>query len=164
VHEEVVHTRKEPEVKRKSILIAVVVVLAAAAIPMLAVASSGDNKLTIATHQTLTSPSSAAGTFAAVGDIDDSGTVQSEFTLAPQGGHKIRLTGQQTFVGSLGTFRATFTGRATPPGPRQAATGTFELDSGTGAYAGIRGHGTFTVVGDFVTGNVYSVAEGVTEG
>jgi hypothetical protein len=149
-------------VKRKWILIAVVVVIAAAALPMIAIASSGDNKLTIATHQTLTGPSSSAGTFAAVGDIDDSGTVQSEFRLTPQG-RKIRLTGEQTFVGSLGTFHATFTGRATPPGPRQAARGTFELDSGTGVYAGIRGHGTFTVVGDFVTGNVYSVAEGETD-
>jgi hypothetical protein len=143
----------------KRILIATGAVIAAVALPMMAVASSGDNRLTIATHQTLTSPTSAAGTFAAVGDIDDSGTVQSQFQLAPQG-RQIRLTGEQTFVGSLGTFRATFTGRATAPGPRQAARGTFELDSGTGAYAGIRGHGTFTVVGDYVTGNVYSVAEG----
>jgi hypothetical protein len=147
--------------KRKSSLIAVAVVVAAAvALPVLAVASSGANKLTLATHQTLTSPSSAAGTFAAVGDIDDSGSVQTTFTLTPQGPQNVRLTGEQTFVGGLGTFHATFAGLASPPGARQAASGTFEIDSGTGAYAAVRGHGTFTVVGDFTTGNVYSVGQG----
>jgi hypothetical protein len=145
---------------RKSTLKAAVAVLAAAvALPVIALASSGENTLTIATHQTLTSAGSAAGTFAADGDIDDSGTVQSTFSLTPQGSN-LRLSGEQTLVGSLGTLHSTFTGIAGPAGARQAASGTFELDSGTGAYAGVRGHGTFTVLGDFATGNVYSVAEG----
>jgi hypothetical protein len=138
---------------------ALLVIAAAVALPVIAVASSGEQEQTIATHQTLTSPNSAAGTFAAAGDIDESGSVRTTFSLAPQGSN-IRLTGEQTFVGSLGTFHATFTGLAGPPGARQAASGTFEIDSGTGAYADVRGHGTFTVVGDFATGNVYSMGEG----
>jgi hypothetical protein len=146
---------------RKSTLVAVVAV-AVFALPVVAIASKGEAKLTIGTHQAITGPSSAAGTFAAVGDIDDSGTVASTFSFAPQGSQDAaRLTGTQDFVGSLGTFHTTITGLASPAsGVRQAANGTFEIVSGTGAYAGIRGHGTFTVVGDFTTGNVYSIAEG----
>jgi hypothetical protein len=147
--------------QRKSILV-VAIMAAVIALPVVAVAAKGDEKLTIASHQAITGLSSAAGTFAAVGDIDDSGTVESTFSFAPQGSQDAaRLTGTQDFVGSLGTFHTTFTGIASPAsGVRQVASGTFEVVSGTGAYAGIRGHGTFTVVGDFTTGNIYSVAEG----
>lgn len=151
---------------RKSALVAAAALALIAALPVVAVASKGEAKLTIGSHQVITGPSSAAGTFAAVGDIDDSGTVTSTFSFAPPGSQDAaRLTGTQDFVGSLGTFHSTFKGRASPAsGLRQAASGTFEIVSGTGAYAGIRGHGTFTVVGDFTTGNVYSVAEGQAHG
>lgn len=143
---------------------AAAVVAAAVALPMVGMAARGEQALTIATHQFLTGPASAAGTFGAVGDIDDSGTVESAFALAPQGNQDAaRLTGSQTFTGSTGTFVSAFEGLASPipaPGVRSVARGTFEIVSGTGAYAGIRGHGTFTVVGDFSTGQVYTMGEG----
>ena len=145
---------------RKSVF-AAAALAAAIALPVVAIAAQGEEKLTIGSQQTLTGPSSSAGTFAAVGGIDDSGTVTSTFSLAPINQNSARLTGTQTFVGSMGSFQTTFTGRARPAsGVRQAAKGTFEIVSGTGAYAGIRGHGTFVVVGDFTTGRVYSTAEG----
>jgi hypothetical protein len=148
--------------KRFVLASAAMAVAAAIALPVVAIASQGDHKITIGSHQFVTGPGSAAGTFAAVGDFDDSGTVESTFAFVPQGNQDAaRVTGSQTFTGTLGTVQTTFTGIASPASsPRQVGHGTFEFVSGTGAYAGIRGHGTFTVVGDFTTGNVYATAEG----
>lgn len=154
--------REERSMRRKTTLVVAACVAALIAVPMVALAARGGQALTIATHLTISGPSSADGTFAAVGDIDDSGTVSTTFALAPQGNQDAAaLSGTQSFTGSLGTFETTFSGLAAPAsGVRQVARGTFEIVSGTGAYAGIRGHGTFTVVGDFTTGQVYSTAEG----
>jgi hypothetical protein len=149
---------------RKRAFAAVAAVVAVAvALPVVGIASRGDRGVTIATHGILTAPDSAAGTFAAVGDIDDSGAVETKFTLAPVGPDAARLSGSQRFTGAAGTFEATFEGIASPipgPGVRSVARGKFEISGGTGAYEGIRGRGRFVVVGDFTTGQVYSTAEG----
>ena len=146
---------------RATLAAAVVAIGAAVAVPIVA-ASQGDSKLTIGQHLVVTGPTSASGTFAAVGDIDDSGTATATFAFTPQGNQDAaRVDGTQTFTGSAGTFQSRFSGLASPASaPRQVAHGTFEIVSGTGAYAGVQGQGTFTVVGDFTTGQVYVTSEG----
>lgn len=149
--------------KKRAFAAAAAVMAVAVALPVVGIASRGERGLTIATHGSLTAPDAAAGTFAAVGDIDDSGAVVTEFALTPVGPDAARLSGSQRFTGTMGTFEATFEGLASPipgPGVRSVARGKFEIRGGTGAYEGIRGRGRFVVVGDFTTGQVYSTGEG----
>jgi hypothetical protein len=123
----------------------------------------GHNKLQIGFSLHFTGPTSTAGTFVASGAVKDSGTsVVTDLALIPQGNQDdARLTGTQTFVGQKGTLTTVFSGLAGPlSDPHQAGKGTFEIVGGTGAYAALKGHGTFLVVVDASTNQIIGTEDG----
>jgi hypothetical protein len=75
-----------------------------------------------------------------------------------------RLSGDETFTSSKGSIVTSFEGRAFPAtGPHQVGKGRFEIVSGNGAYAGIRGGGTFVIVADALSNQVIGTEEGSVE-
>jgi hypothetical protein len=145
-------------------LLAGVAVLAAAlvSLPLMASASSVDTKLQIGFHFTATGPNSASGTFVAAGAVKDSGTGSATFQFSPLGKQAdSRVDGIQTLDGAAGSITIRFREIAGPSGvPQIAARGTFEIIAGTGAYAGVKGHGTVLVVADFETGAIIGTEDG----
>ena len=98
-----------------------------------------------------TGPTSTAGTFVISGALRDSGTSTVEdLAVVPVGhGDRGRLSGVQHFVGARGTLVTRFRGIAHDiSDPHQWANGRFEIVDATGQYAGLRGHGRFTVIVD----------------
>jgi hypothetical protein len=150
--------------KRRLWIAAATAVLAAAvAVPLVAAAASGDKKFQIGASLQFTGPDSAAGVFVASGAVKDSGTLVATNLLVIPTGHRDegRLSGNQSFSGHAGTFETTFTGIARDISqPNQSAKGTFEIVGGTGAYAGLRGHGTFLVVVNISTNQIIGTSEG----
>jgi hypothetical protein len=138
------------------------------AVPLTA-ASSVDEKLQIGYSLRLfgvgIGPGGTAGTFIASGAVRDSGTATGTSTVTPFGnGTDGRLEGTVTLAGALGTITEQFRGIAGPLGmPHTAARGTFRIVGGTGAYADIRGHGTFNTVADFSTNQAVRVDIGEAE-
>ncbi len=150
--------------KRRLALIAAALATAAAlvAVPLTS-ASSLDTKLQIGFSLHFTGPTSAAGTFIASGAVRDSGTATVPDVTAPQLGNQDdgRLSGTEIYTGALGTITTTFSGIAGPAtNPHQAGKGTFRIVSGTGAYAGMTGQGTFLVVVDFSTNQIIGTEDG----
>jgi hypothetical protein len=95
-----------------------------------------------------TGPTATAGTFAMSGKFEDSGTSAANPTVTPTNnpdrGH---LSGDQQFVGQKGTIFTHFDGVAFPNNnPHAVGEGKFKILSGTGAYAGLRGGGSFLIV------------------
>lgn len=149
--------------KRKLLpLVAALVAVAALVTVPLTAASSVDTKLQIGQSLRFLAPGASSGTFVAAGAIRDSGTVTSRAVLTPFGNQDDgRLEGTETFVGRLGTFTTEFSGIAGPVGtPHVAGKGTFRIVDGTGAYAELRGQGTFLVVVDFSTLQAVRTDEG----
>jgi hypothetical protein len=147
--------------------LALVIAALAAAAALVAVpltsASSVDTKLQIGTSAHFTGPTSAAGTFVAAGAIRDSGTViVTDLSVQQQGNQDDgRITATAVYTGTMGTFTETITGTVGPAGDaHQAATGTFRIVSGTGAYAGTTGQGTFLAVADATTNQVITTEDG----
>jgi hypothetical protein len=153
---------------RGKIALATAALAAAAALVAvpLTSASSVDTKLQIGYSLRLfgvgIGPGGTAGTFVASGAVRDSGTMTGQSTVTPFGnGDDGRLEGTVTLVGALGTITEEFSGIAGPLGlPHTAAQGTFRIVGGTGAYAGITGHGTFHTVADFSTNQAVRIDDG----
>jgi hypothetical protein len=108
-----------------------------------------------------------AGTFVMSGRFEDSGNSAADhITTAPiDNTDRSRLSGNQRFEGKKGTIFTQFKGITFPnASPHLVGEGRFTILSGTGAYAGIRGTGSFLIVVDFIsdqfigteTGNVES--------
>jgi TAT (twin-arginine translocation) pathway signal sequence len=101
-----------------------------------------------------TGPSSAAGTFVMSGRFEDSGTSSVEnISLVPiDGSDRSRLSGDQQFAGQRGTIFTHFNGVAFPNGdPHAVGEGRITIVSGTGAYSGIHGQGSFLIVVDQIS-------------
>jgi hypothetical protein len=117
------------------------------------IAASGDSaqRLYLGMNLHFTGPDTTAGTFVVSGAIADSGTVAVQhLAIVPIGssdqGH---LSGVETYTGQLGTIVTRFDGIAFPlSSPHEVGLGRFEIVSGTGAYAGLTGYGTFQIVVD----------------
>jgi TAT (twin-arginine translocation) pathway signal sequence len=138
-------------------------------VPQVAFAAevSGQKRIFIGFNLHGTGPSSAAGTFVTSGRFEDSGTSTVEnLSLVPiDGSDRSRLSGDQQFAGQRGTIFTHFNGVAFPNAdPHAVGEGRFRIVSGTGAYAGIDGDGSFLIVVDQIsnqfigteTGNVES--------
>jgi len=97
--------------------------------------------------------------------VRDAGTSTSQSSVTLFGnGDDGQLEGTVTLVGGLGTITEEFSGIAGPLGtPHTAARGTFQIVAGTGAYAGIAGHGTFTTVADFADNQAVRIDDGQTD-
>jgi hypothetical protein len=95
-----------------------------------------------------TGPTNTAGTFAMSGKFEDSGTSTANPTVTPTGDpNRGHLSGDQQFVGQKGTIFTHFDGVAFPNNsPHAVGKGKFKILSGTGAYAGLRGGGSFLIV------------------
>jgi hypothetical protein len=99
--------------------------------------------------------------------VEDSGTTHVEnLALVPIGNtDTARLSGDQTYVGTKGTIVTRFEGKAFPlSSPHQVGRGQIEIVSGTGAYAGLRGHATFLIVVDAVSNQLIGTSEGSVNG
>ena len=117
------------------------------------IAATGDSaqRLYLGMNLHFTGLDSSAGTFVVSGAVADSGNVEVQhLSIVPFGnGDQGRLSGLETYTGQSGTIVTRFDGTAFPlSSPRQVGLGQFEIISGTGAYAGLTGHGTFQIVVD----------------
>lgn len=125
----------------------------------LAAAASAPEPVRIETHEVFTGPNSTAGTFTISGAVTDSGTSVVSFRLVGETIHVIK-----TLSGSNGTI--TVAGQAVVRWT-SATTATFfaghwQVVSGTGAYADLKGGGYPGASGtaNFATGTVDVVHEG----
>jgi hypothetical protein len=113
-----------------------------------------------------TGPSSAAGTFVTSGRFEDSGnsTVENISLVPIDGSNRSRLSGDQQFAGQRGTILTHFNGVAFPNGdPHAVGEGRFRIVSGTGAYAGVHGRGSFLIVVDQVSNQFIGTETGSLE-
>jgi hypothetical protein len=146
-----------------------VAVLGAVAIAVFAVgaSASGDTRWFVGMNLHFTGPDTTAGTFVMSGAVEDSGASHVEnLSLVPIGNtDRARLSGDQTYVGTSGTIVTHFEGKAFPlSSPHQVGQGRIEIVSGTGAYAGLRGHARFLIVVDITTNQLIGTAEGSVTG
>jgi hypothetical protein len=135
--------------------------VAFAAVPLSASGTS-EKRVVIGLNEHFTGPNSAAGTFVAAGAISDSGARTDTFTKTPsKHGTEAAIEGTATMTGSLGTFSEAFKGKLVPLGaPRSFVEGHFEFTGGTGAYAGLRGHGEFLGAADATTNTILGTDAG----
>lgn len=131
-------------------------VLGVAGVPGTAFAAddSDQERLFIGFSLHPTGPTSTAGTFVMSVRLEDSGTSTANNIAQERidGSNRARLSGDQQFVGQKGTIFTHFEGVTFPfMNPHAVGEGRFTILSGTGAYAGIRGHGTFLIVVDFIS-------------
>ncbi len=101
-----------------------------------------------------TGPTSTAGPFVMSGRFQDSGTsTANNIRIVPiHNSDRARLSGDQQFAGQQGTIFTHFKGVAFPTtSPHQVGEGSFVILSGTGAYAGIRGRGSFLIAVDQIS-------------
>jgi hypothetical protein len=148
---------------RRRLILLVFVAGALAFVPVAALARSGDKALLIGFELHFAGPDTTQGTFVASGAVRDSGhsTVQ-QLSLVPFG-HKdrARLSGEQTFAGAQGEIVTRFRGIAHDVSePHQWGEGRFEIVSGTGAYAGMKGNGRFTIVVDAAANTLIGTEQG----
>jgi len=122
--------------------------------PAFAAEDNDEKRLYIGYSLHPTGPNSTAGTFDMSVRFEDSGaSTVPTFTVTRIGnsdrGH---ISGRQQFAGQKGTIFTHFEGVTFPFGnPHAIGEGRFTILSGTGAYAGVRGHGKFLIVVDFTT-------------
>ena len=130
-------------------------VVGAAAAVVAPLAASGDptQRLYLGMNLHLTGPNTSAGAFVASGAVADSGTADvRDLTITPGAAGTGRLSGTETYSGQQGTIVTRFQGEAFPlSSPHEVGIGRFDIVSGTGAYAGVSGHGTFEIVVDATT-------------
>lgn len=141
-------------------------VAAAVLVIPLGASAHPETQLTIAVRYTLTSPTTATGTFSACCDIDDSGTTTASITITRVEDDVVFFECEHNFFGTLGSFHDVCKGEGTlhPAGSsRQLVMGHFEFVAGTGAYAGIKGHGKFELVLDGTNGTATGIHEGNTQ-
>jgi hypothetical protein len=125
----------------------IAVALFASALP--AAAGQKPNGLTVGFDESITSfnpatgAGAAAGRFAVDGVAEDSGTSASEFRVVGQRGNRTQIEVRQTLVGKRGTITLLIEEEVQGSIARAvvAAHGRFEIVGGTGAYAGLEGHG-----------------------
>ena len=137
--------------------------------PQVAFAAEGNDqdRMFIGFNLKGTGLSSATGAFVMSGRFEDSGTSNVEnISLVPiAGSNRSRLSGDQQFVGHGGsTIFTHFNGVAFPNAdPHAVGEGRFRIVSGTGAYAGIHGQGSFLIVVDQVSNQFIGTETGNTE-
>jgi hypothetical protein len=148
---------------RKITLVAVGSLTALAALVPLAAFGAPDQRLYIGMNLHFTGATTTAGTFVASGAISDSGTADvRNLALVPIGNsNSARLSGDETFTSANGTIVTHFDGIAFPlSNPHAVGKGQFQIISGTGAYAGLKGQGTFLIVVDPTSNQLTGTEEG----
>ena len=136
-----------------------------AGMPGAAVAAetSDEKRLFIGFSLHPTGPTSTAGAFVMSGRFEDSGTsAANDITLVQiDNTARSRLSGNQQFVGQKGTISTHFEGISFPNmSLHVVGEGRFTILSGTGAYAGAGGGGSFLVVVDFLSSQLIGTETG----
>ena len=150
---------------RKKLLFATLLLTVVAAFVAMPLAASADpdSRVVIGVQYNLNPgpPLSGVGTWSACCGINDSGATHAVVYVTSVKNDYARITGTHTFESATGTFTDQYTGTLGPlSSPRQIAEGHWRIISGTGAYANIRGEGTFLDAVDGTTG----VATGIHDG
>jgi hypothetical protein len=96
---------------------------------------------------------------------DFGSSTANNIRLVPiDGSDRSRLSGDQQFAGQHGTIFTRFTGVAFPNGnPHSVGEGRFRIVSGTRAYAGISGQGSFLIVVDQISNQFIGTETGNSE-
>ena len=102
----------------------------------------------------------ATGTFAITGGFADSGQASETFTITGPA-----VDGLKTVTGRQGTMTLHFAGNLAPTDNPDVmgVSGTWNLVSGTGAYAGITGQGTLDTTLNVKTGALHAVYTGTAD-
>jgi hypothetical protein len=129
---------------------------AAVALGSVGVGHAAQNRhVSILMRGQITSATTVDGTFELRGWLTDQGTYHEDFRIVGA-----RISATKTFVGAMGTFVLRIHCRVTTISDTQVgfAGGRWWLESGTGAYAGLRGGGDPAVapgsISDLATGQV----------
>ena len=130
-------------------------VVSALIVPALAVAcSSGPDEtgpVTISIQQSLTGQTTAAGTFQMTGTLTDTGqTTESLTFLGPLDKSPVPVSFTRQLTGARGALSVKGNATLTFTSPTAATvSGDWEVESGTGAYASMKGTGRLTGTADF---------------
>lgn len=118
-------------------------------------AHAAPDNVSISVDMRLTGQTSAEGTFTASGAFGDSGAAVETFQMA-DGGSSVQ--GSKTLRGSNGDIVISFSGSITPleGGAKMQVAGTWQVTSGTGAYAGIVGGGQVNTTLDLAAGTLHA--------
>jgi hypothetical protein len=113
--------------------------------------ADGDDAVTFEFEQSATGPRTFAGTFAASGAITDTGTTEDALDVSSaEGANPLVATFRRTVTGEKGTLVLTGDATVDLADPASAAVdGTWQIESGTGAYADRTGSGEITGTADF---------------
>jgi hypothetical protein len=154
---------------KRKLLLLLIPVMALVAVAVVAVGASAhrDDRLYVGINLHFTGPDKTAGTFVMSGAVEDAGASSVEdLAVVPIAGTDMaQLSGEQTYVGAKGMIVTRFEGKAFPlSSPHQVGRGQIEIVSGTGAYAGLRGHATFLIVVDAVSNQLIGTSEGSVNG
>lgn len=109
-------------------------------------ATAPDTTIAIAINQSLTGETTSAGTFTLSGGRQDIGTTTEVLTFGgPLSVSPVPLTYKRTLVGAKGTMVLTGSAQLTFTSAAAATlSGTWTVESGTGAYAALRASGTIS--------------------
>jgi hypothetical protein len=147
---------------RITILCLFAAVATAFSIVPLAASANGEQRLTMSIRVDFTSATHAVGTFAACCAVNDSGSAQADVTsFTPRPDNMASFEATETLTGSKGDITLALRGTTGPlDSPNHVARGQWKVVGGTGAYAGLSGHGTFTAVTNQVTGALTAINQG----
>lgn len=156
---------------RKRVSIALVTAMGAVVVALPLAASADDKERLVLTERMqltsfdpATGEGTQAGTFVAAGAVNDAGSATATFRVTPGEGGCGVLTGPHTFTGAGGTITVFTTASVCPfppPNPpRSFARGKWRVVGATGAYAGLRGHGSIVATADFATGEITIARDG----
>ena len=155
-------------VSRRQILRAAgaVGVLGALGVPGTALAADDRNEQRVYIGFSLhpAGPTTNVGSFAMSGRFEDSGVSTAQASISPINSKQSRLSGEQQFAGQKGTIFTRFEGVSFPNNdPHAVGKGRFTIVSGTGAYAGVEGQGSFLIVVDFTSNQLIGTEVGTVE-
>jgi hypothetical protein len=156
-------TTNKPRLNRRIKLVVVGALTALAALLPLAASGAPDQRLYIGMNLHFTGATTTTGTFVASGAINDSGTADVQhLALVPiANSDSARLSGDERYTSANGTIVTHFDGIAFPlSNPHAVGKGQFQILSGTGAYAGLKGQGTFLIVVDPISNQLTGTEEG----
>jgi hypothetical protein len=152
--------------KRITIACLLAALVATLSIVPLAGSHNRDRQLEIGIRLDFTSQTHAVGTFAACCVVTDSGSAQADVTsFTPKANNTAAFEVTETLDGSKGDIVLALRGTTGPlDSAVHIARGQWTIVGGTGAYADLRGRGSFTAVTDQATGALTAVNTGKARG
>ncbi len=152
--------------KRITIACLLAAIVAALSIVPLAGSHNREQQLAIGVRVDFTSSTHAAGTFAACCVVTDSGSAQADvISFTPKPNNTATFKATQTLAGSKGDITMALRGTTGPlDSAVHIARGEWKIVGGTGAYADMRGRGSFTAVTNQATGALTAINEGKARG